>query len=119
MPRWRKPTKEEIRARRSEIAELARTGRLELPGAVVAMRRALGMSQEQFANLFRLTRRQLAEIERGESNPTVATLERIGKAFGFRVGFVPSSGGGAVSSSRKALEPAKSPAAAAAARRPP
>ena len=118
MPRWRKPTKEEIRARRSEIAELARAGRLELPGAVVAMRHALGMSQEQFADLFRLTRRQLAEIERGESNPTVATLERIGKAFGFRVGFVPSSGSEAVSSSRKALDP-RNLSAAAAARRPP
>jgi putative transcriptional regulator len=90
MPRWKRPTKEEIRARRAELAELARDGDLRLPEAIVTMRRALGMSQQQFAKLFRLTRRQLAEIEGGKANPTVQTLERIGKAFGFRVGFVPS-----------------------------
>ena len=91
MARWTKPSKEEIRAKRTEIAELARMGRLKLPDAIVTMRHALGMSQQQFAALFRLTRRQLAEIERGEANPTVETLERIGKPFGFRVGFVPLS----------------------------
>lgn len=94
MARWTKPSREEIRAKRTEIAELARMGRLKLPDAIVAMRHALGMSQQQFAALFRLTRRQLAEIERGQANPTVETLERIGKPFGFRVGFVPSSSDG-------------------------
>lgn len=36
----------------------------------------------------KLTKRQLAEIEAGTANPTLATLQRIGRLFGFGVGFV-------------------------------
>jgi putative transcriptional regulator len=84
----RRPTSEEIRKRRAELAERVRNGTLALPGAVGEMRHALGLSQEEFAGMVRLTRRQLAEIERGEANPTVETLRRIGSAFGLDVGFV-------------------------------
>jgi transcriptional regulator with XRE-family HTH domain len=38
--------------------------------------------------MLRMTVRQWAEIERGEANPTMETLERIGRAYGFQVGFV-------------------------------
>src|SRR5436190_23853098 len=89
MTRWRKPSKEEIRQRRAAIAEKARRGALRLPHAVLEMRQALGLSQADFASLFKLTTRQIAEMERGESNPTADTLDRIGRAFGFQVGFVP------------------------------
>lgn len=54
------------------------------------MRMALGLSQDVFARMLKLTRRQLAEIERGKANPTAETLERIGKVFGFTLGFVPA-----------------------------
>lgn len=40
--------------------------------------------------MLKLTRRQLAEIERGKANPTVDTLERIGRVFGLTPGFVPA-----------------------------
>jgi putative transcriptional regulator len=89
MSRWRKPTKDEIRAKRAEIAAHARLGQLKLPDAIAEMRRSLGMSQAEFSKLFRITRRQVAEIEQGDANPTMETLNRIGKAFGFCVGFVP------------------------------
>jgi len=92
MPRWRKPTREEIRERRMALLERARSGRLILPDAIAEMRHALGLSQLAFANLFRLTKRQLAEIERGEANPTAATLNRIARLFGFGLGFVPRMG---------------------------
>jgi putative transcriptional regulator len=49
----------------------------------------LGRSQPEFAKLFKLTTRQVADIERGEANPTSETLQKIGRAFGFQVGFVP------------------------------
>jgi len=84
----RRPTAQEIRERRAHLAERVRTGSLALPGAVGEMRHALGLSQEEFAAMVRLTRRQLAEIERGEANPTVDTLRRIGSVFGLDVGFV-------------------------------
>lgn len=50
------------------------------------------MTQEEFASSLGLTRRQVAEIEAGTANPTMETLERIGRLFGFGVGFVPRIG---------------------------
>src|SRR5258707_6130924 len=89
MSRWRKPTKDEIRERRAAVAAKARSGALRLPDAVAEMRYALGLSQPEFAKLFKLTTRQVAEIERGVANPTSETLQKIGRAFGFQIGFVP------------------------------
>lgn len=88
MARWKKPTKEEILENRRALAERARTGDLRLPGAVAEIRKGFGMTQEEFAKTLSLTRRQVAEIEAGIGNPTLETLEKIGRLFGFRVGFV-------------------------------
>jgi DNA-binding XRE family transcriptional regulator len=88
MARWKKPTKEEILAHRRMLAEGARTGELKLPEAVADIRKGIGMTQEEFAKMLALTRRQVAEIEAGTANPTLETLEKIGRLFGFRVGFV-------------------------------
>lgn len=52
------------------------------------IRKSLGLSQKEFADLIGMTRRQIAEMETG-SNPTLDTMNRIGKLFGFTVGFVP------------------------------
>lgn len=49
------------------------------------------MTQEEFAKTLSLTRRQVAEIEAGTANPTLETLEKIGRLFGFGVGFVPKN----------------------------
>lgn len=88
MPRVRKPAKTEIAERRRALAERARSGGLPLPQAVGEMRHAVGMTQAEFAAMLRLGKRNLAEIERGEANPTVETLDRIGRLFGFRLAFV-------------------------------
>lgn len=92
MARWKKPTKEEILVNRRILAERARTGDLRLPGAVADIRKGFGMTQEEFSSLLGLTRRQIAEIEAGSANPTMETLEKIGRLFGFGVGFVPRIG---------------------------
>lgn len=89
MARWKKPTREEILENRRSLAERARTGELRLPGAVAEIRKGFGMTQEEFARTLVLTRRQVAEIEAGTANPTLETMEKIGKLFGFSVGFVP------------------------------
>ncbi len=91
MARWRKPTKEEILENRRTLAERARTGDLRLPEAVVEIRRGLGLTQDEFAKTLSLTRRQVAEIEAGTANPTLETLGKIGRLFGFTVGFVPKA----------------------------
>ena len=93
MARWKKPTKEEILENRRTLAERARTGDLRLPGAVAEIRKGFGMTQEEFAKTLSLTRRQVAEIESGTANPTLETLEKIGRLFGFGVGFIPKQSG--------------------------
>jgi DNA-binding XRE family transcriptional regulator len=89
MARWKKPTKEEVLENRRTLAERARTGDLRLPGAVAEIRKGFGMTQEDFARTLSITRRQVAEIEAGTANPTLETLDKIGRLFGFGVGFVP------------------------------
>ncbi len=89
MARWKKPTKEEILENRRTLAERARNGDLRLPEAVAEIRRGFGMTQEEFARMLGLTRRQIAEIETGAANPTLETLAKIGRLFGFSIGFVP------------------------------
>ncbi|MDK4705439.1 helix-turn-helix transcriptional regulator [Rhizobium sp. CNPSo 4062] len=91
MARWKKPTKEEILENRRKLAERARQGDLRLPDAVMEIRKGFGMTQEEFAKTLSLTRRQVAEIESGMTNPTLETLEKIGRLFGFGIGFVPKS----------------------------
>jgi len=91
MARWKKPTKEEILENRRTLAERARKGDLRLPEAVVEIRRGLGLTQDEFAKTLSLTRRQVAEIEAGAANPTLETLMKIGRLFGFAVGFIPKA----------------------------
>jgi DNA-binding XRE family transcriptional regulator len=84
---------ERIRAReaRSAVAAAARRGELRLPGCVRELRRALGMNQTDFGRMFRLTRRQVSELENGHGDPKASTLARIARAFGLTVGLVPRS----------------------------
>lgn len=89
MPRKRPLTREEKQARREKIAERAALGLLRLPEGIRDMREALGMTQAEFAEKFGLTRTQLINLEKGRANPTQETLARIGKPFGFVLGFVP------------------------------
>ncbi len=89
MARWKKPSKEQILDNRRNLAERARNGDLRLPGAVAQIRKGFGLTQEEFAKTISLTRRQVAELEAGTANPTLETLDKIGRLFGFVVGFVP------------------------------
>jgi putative transcriptional regulator len=82
-------TREEQHATRVAVAEAAAGGQLRLPEAVKTIRASLGLSQEAFGKLFKMTRRQISEIENGDGDPKLSTLSRIGRVFGFSVGFVP------------------------------
>ncbi|WP_137130262.1 helix-turn-helix transcriptional regulator [Rhizobium sp. FY34] len=78
---------------RRTLAERARCGQLRLPGGVAELRKGIGMSQDEFAKVIGLTRRQIAEIEAGTANPTLETMKKIGRLFGFDVGFVAKEAG--------------------------
>ena len=81
--------REQQRANRLALAEAAHRGGLRLPDAVREMRKALGLNQEQFGQILKLTRRQVSELENGEGDPKLSTLNRIGRVFGLSIGFVP------------------------------
>lgn len=93
MPKMKQLTREEIRMLRQRLRERAATAELRLPDAILDIRKSLGMTQEKFAELAGVTKRQIAEIETGKGNPTVETLHKIGRLFGFTLGFVPKDGG--------------------------
>jgi len=50
--------------------------------AVREARKALGLSQDDFAEVAELHRTYVGGIERGERNPTLASIWRIAKALG-------------------------------------
>jgi transcriptional regulator with XRE-family HTH domain len=60
-----------------EAKTLARLGT-----AIREERAAMGISQETFADLIGMHRAQYSRIERGETNVTVTTLQRIAKGLG-------------------------------------
>lgn len=88
MPRVRRPSAAERVALRVALNEDIAAGGLAWSEAVVRMRQALGMTQARFAEAFKLTRRLVVELEAGKANPTAETLAKIGKPFGYQVGFV-------------------------------
>lgn len=68
---------------------LAFRGELRFPGAIREIRLSLGLTQADFAQKFGLTRIQVISPESGKANPTLETLQKIARPFGFQVGFVP------------------------------
>ncbi len=44
-------------------------------------RTKMGISQEKLAELAELNKNSIGAIERGESSPTIETLDRLAKAF--------------------------------------
>ncbi len=88
MPRRKLPTSEQIRELRSKLHEDVERGGLPVAETIRRMREAMGLTQQRFGEVFKLTERQVWELENGKGNPTTETLTRLGKPFGFRPGFV-------------------------------
>jgi putative transcriptional regulator len=88
MPRRKHPTSEQVREFRSILHEDVERGGLPVAETVRRMREAMGLTQQRFEEVFKLTERQVWELENGKANPTIETLTRLGKPFGFRPGFV-------------------------------
>ena len=81
---------EELEAKRAELRKALREGRLSIGQTVHEMRRLTGLTQKEYAErVAKVFPRVLMEIERGTANPTLETLERLAKPWGWKVGFVP------------------------------
>jgi DNA-binding XRE family transcriptional regulator len=73
---------------RREFYDRLGKGDLTLSEAVKAMREMTGLTQAQFAEHRGVSRRVIQDIESGNGNPTVESLNSIAKMFGLKVGLV-------------------------------
>lgn len=65
-------------------------GRTGIGTAVRRLRTELtGLRQDQFARMCRISLNTLQQLEHGQGNPTVRTLNAVFAPFGMRVGIVP------------------------------
>ena len=70
-------------------SDLAR-GTVDIREATRKMRKIIGMTQAEYAKkIAKISPRILSDFERGTGNPTIETLEKIGKPFGLKVSFLP------------------------------
>jgi transcriptional regulator with XRE-family HTH domain len=74
------------------IRSLLAEGALPLPDACKAIRLIQGLSQEEFARRSGVNRKVVKDLERGQGNPRWESLQRIGRAAGLRVAFLPNDG---------------------------
>ena len=82
-------------AKRELIAAIE-NNELTLGEAVRRMRKISGMNQKAYAErIVGIAPRILAAIARDEGNPTIETLNKIGRPFGYKAGFVPKRRDGA------------------------
>jgi ribosome-binding protein aMBF1 (putative translation factor) len=74
------------------IAELETSRlRFSLARQLAAQRRALRLTQKQLAERAGIDQAEISRIERGQANPTTATLGALTRALGVDVRLVPSS----------------------------
>ncbi|HTC08419.1 MAG TPA: helix-turn-helix transcriptional regulator [Acetobacteraceae bacterium] len=88
MPRAKPPPADDLRERRRKLHEDVEGHGVPVADAIKRMRQALGLTQTQFGRVFKLTVRQVWELEAGTANPTLSTLTRLAKPFGFQPGFI-------------------------------
>ncbi len=83
------PARKSAALTKLELIRAIENNELSLGEAVRNMRKIAGMSQKDYATrIVGIATRIFAEAELGQGNPTLDTLNKIGRPFGYRVGFV-------------------------------
>lgn len=81
-----------------ELKAAIQAGEISIGEAVKAMRKITGLNRQDFAKkIAQVSPRILGEIERDEANPTIQTLNKIGRVFGYQIGWVSTQRPGSVS----------------------
>ena len=80
-----------VRDLRDALLDGLAEGRIDIPEAVRRMREISGLTQAEFARHRGISLPALKRIEAGKANPTMETLNAIGRIFGLKVGFVRAS----------------------------
>jgi transcriptional regulator with XRE-family HTH domain len=72
---------------RAELFAAIDRGELGLADTVRRMRASIGLTQTEYARLVGIAPRIIIDLERGAGNPTLASLQKIGRPFGLELAF--------------------------------
>jgi XRE family transcriptional regulator, regulator of sulfur utilization len=81
-------SRDEIESLRKELVTLVPRASADIPRLLRTMRLIARKSQVEYARMCDVAPRVLTDIEAGRGSPTVETLEKLLKPFGYRVGIV-------------------------------
>jgi XRE family transcriptional regulator, regulator of sulfur utilization len=81
-------SRDEVESLRKELVGLVPRASAGIPQLMRTMRLITRKSQIEYAKLCEVAPRVLADIEAGKGSPTVETLEKLLRPFGYRVGIV-------------------------------
>jgi putative transcriptional regulator len=82
----KKTGKEAVAARVAFYQEID-SGRLNLAQTLKKMRKLIGKNQSEFASIVGVAPGVIQAIEQNRANPSLETLEKIGKLYGLVIGF--------------------------------
>lgn len=85
--KYAKKTPDELQMLRRTLINRLAHEQPDIAQAARWIREALGLNQQDFAQLVGLSKPQVARLERGEANPTLETLLAVGKPFGLQIRF--------------------------------
>ena len=81
-------SRDEVEILRRELAAFVPEARSSIPRLMRTMRLIARKSQAEYARMCGVAPRVLVNIESGKGSPTVDTLEKLLRPFGYRVGVV-------------------------------
>jgi len=81
-------SRDEVESLRKELATLVPRESADIPRLMRTMRLIARKSQIEYARMCNVAPRVLTDIEAGKGSPTVETLGKLLKPFGYRVGVV-------------------------------
>jgi transcriptional regulator with XRE-family HTH domain len=81
-------SRDEVESLRKELVSLVPRASVGIAQLMRTMRLITRKSQIEYAKLCEVAPRVLADIEAGKGSPTVETLEKLLRPFGYRVGIV-------------------------------
>lgn len=67
---------------KNKVSKVSEKSRLELAEIVKALRKHKGWSEQELATRAGIGRSSLRDIESGQGNPTLSTLDKLGTALG-------------------------------------
>lgn len=79
---------EEMQVRKQLAEELAANPQWPVPDVIRKIRTALRLTIAEYAQLCGVADRTLANIERGETSPTLVTADKLLRPIGMRVGAI-------------------------------